>query len=382
MAEDNVEDNKDLENSVESSTDTQDNSDGEISFDPKAFMSHQDETSSLSDNDDSSDDDESHTSETSSSDSNSESHDDDSANGFSWDSMSSSTDTEESQSDSDTNLETDTSSQDEPATTNDVDQNDPSGSSESSSSASVDLSAIGERLGVEESTPEAINAKLESLISENEKLRTSANTNEKITNLQNLKRIDNTELVKKDLKAQGFSDEDINLQLEVWEGNGTMRLEANKVRNKIDSMIRREQYDIEQSQKQSVERERQDDVNRRQALKEHIDGVEQMFGMNISKDPANYQNVRDDHYKYISDGQFAQEIGQDMESLSQAAWLWKNREVILKAMKSSGRNTGRKEILDSMSNVAPNTSSSTSNTLPPNPDDNSEAFDPKKFMSA
>lgn len=361
--------------SAEGSVENNNQNEG-ISFDPKAFTSLGEESSSLSSEDSSS--------QESTDNSSSEVEDQeqqgqtDSANDFSWDD-SSSTDTQQDQSGASVNSEVTTL--DDESNNKDIDQNDLSNDNSLRGKANESLTVIGEQLGIENVDAETVQAKIRELQEENRQFRMNNNTNERIEGWSKLQKLEDDTLLRTYLESQGLSEEDIETQMEFYDSNGVVRVEANKVRNKIDSAIYNEQQQIEEQKKLSVERERQDDVNRRQQLREGIDSVEEFFGMKIANNPEKYKEVRDKHYNYIADGDFAREISSDMNSLMEAAWLWKNRDFIITQMKKAGQNTGRKEILDEIANSTASTVSS-SRELPPNPDDNSKAFDPKKFMSS
>jgi len=111
-------------------------------------------------------------------------------------------------------------------------------------------------------------------------------------------------------------------------------------------------------------------------FKEEMDKHEEIFGFKISNKPENVQKVRDEHYKYVTSGAFLQDIVKDDKSLMEASYLWKNREILMKALVNKGVNTGKKEILDKIKQPE---IPGTTRILSPNSDDKPE-FNVDKFL--
>jgi len=370
MIEDEREENLD-HTAEESANIDQEQEENNNLFDPGKFMGMDKESSLSSENNSSESNDEEETS-------NSEDDEDSTDDSFSWDSLSSGTEAqEEDQSTSNEERESNDSNDEE--SNNDLEQEAQSDNSEKDGLVSPNFESIQERLGVD--SPEDAQKRIDELIEENQRLQEKAlsgQKNEQIENYSNLKRLPNDELVKRYLSSQGLSEEDIEIQMNVYEQNGTIGVEANKVRNKIDGAIKAEQYKLKKQIEEQKEQQAKADQQYVNELKTTIDSTDEFFGMKIASDPDKFDSVRKEHFQYIVNGDFAREIGENMKNLTEAAWLWKNRNAILSRMKKAGRNTGRKEILDSLSNV--NTNSNTTRQVPPNPNDESAGFDPDKFL--
>ena len=315
------------------------------------------------------------------------SDDDDSTNDtLSWDSLGSSTSSdekEEGQSESDEKDSSDGANNGDSnaSSNNDLEQKAKSDDSEDiEGGKSVDYSSIAERLGVE-NDQKAVEDRILSLQEENEKLksyRAQSYNNEKIQAWQKLKTEDDEALVRKSLKSEKMSDEDAEKQIAKWQEEDMLSLEANKVRRRLDGAIEYEQNQMAQSEKEQEAQMKKDNEQKLVQLRESIDSTDEMFGMKMSKDPEKLKQVRNEHLKYVVDGEFANEISQSPEALLQVAWLWKHREAMLSQMNLQGKNTGRKEMLDMIENTDQKHTSA-SKTLPPNPDQQSKAFDIGKF---
>ena len=215
------------------------------------------------------------------------------------------------------------------------------------------FSVFAEELGIKaKSMTELKNAMLE-LEADNKRLQESSGNNvtsKKITALESYLKFDDKELLQKDLEAQGFKGEQLEEAMDTLQDNGMLKVEAAKVRNAINSSIQNERSEITQSARDEDARqlkEREDSVK---SLNTYLSKQTEMFGFKMAKDEETLGKVRDSHHKYITNGSFLQDITKDNESLAESAWLWKNRETLLKAARNGGLQQGRSEILNDMHN--------------------------------
>ena len=95
----------------------------------------------------------------------------------------------------------------------------------------------------------------------------------------------------------------------------------------------------------------------------------------MAKDDASLKQVRESHKKYITSGEFYNDISSDSKKLSDVAWLWKNRDTMMKALGNKGLQQGRKEILDDIG--SPEVLDSKRYSTPKG----NEAFDANAFLS-
>ena len=127
-----------------------------------------------------------------------------------------------------------------------------------------------------------------------------------------------------------------------------MNIEAQKIRNTLNKAIRNEeQNELNQAREQEarLQKEREDSMAE---LKNHLEKTETMFGFKMAKDSDGMKKVREDHYDYITSGTFLNSIMESNQNVTEAAWLWKNKDTILNAMKNQGYQRGKKEILDNI----------------------------------
>lgn len=171
---------------------------------------------------------------------------------------------------------------------------------------------------------------------------------DKITKLRDFISMEDRALVEADLKMQGFKDEKLEDALSTYEVNGNMNIEAQKIRNTLNKAIRNEeQNELNQVREQEarLQKEREDSMAE---LKNHLEKTETMFGFKMAKDSDGMKKVREDHYDYITSGTFLNSIMESNQNVTEAAWLWKNKDTILNAMKNQGYQRGKKEILDNI----------------------------------
>ena len=215
------------------------------------------------------------------------------------------------------------------------------------------FSAFADELGINaKSMTELKDAMLE-LEADNKRLQESSGNNvtsKKITALESYLKFDDQELLQKDLEAQGFKGEQLEEAMDTLQDNGMLKVEAAKVRNAINSSIQNERSAITQSTRDEDAKQLKDREDSVRALGSYLNKQNEMFGFKMAKDDETLKRVRDSHHKYITSGDFLQDITKNNESLAESAWLWKNRETLLKAARNGGLQQGRSEILNDMHN--------------------------------
>jgi len=242
--------------------------------------------------------------------------------------------------------------------------------------ANVDFNyeAISDKIGVEVKSEEDFLNYIQEKDKKIEELQqmTKGNvTNERIENLKSYVSLDDKELLKADFKAQGFTDAEIDEAVDTYVDNGTVKIEAKKIRNTLNRTMDGERNKMIEEQKAGAKREEQEVQRLRDNIKKHINESETMFGFKMAKDEESLQKVRDSHYKYTTEN-FYKEITESEQTMSEAAWLWKNRNTLLNAAKNRGTQTGKKAILDVI--TVPDTSTTTRIR-----EESTGEFNPNKF---
>ena len=231
-------------------------------------------------------------------------------------------------------------------------------------------------VGVEVKTKEEFKEVYKSLQEENELLKKSyPEKNEKIDNFQNLINLEDKELVERSLIADGFEGVELENAIERMLDNDMIDIEAKKVRNTLNKAIASERETIIDAKRNETAKQEKDRQESIKSLNDYLNSTEKMFGFKIASTPEKANEIRKSHQEYIVSGKFLQDITQTEKSLADCAWLWANKDVILKAMQTKGFNSGRRDVLDQIGNPDANANSRTF----ADPKGSGE-FNPGKFM--
>lgn len=208
---------------------------------------------------------------------------------------------------------------------------------------------VAEELGLRFENIDEMKEHLVMLEEENNKLRTSSGssaTNDKIVRLQKLTEKSDEDLLRLSLEKEGFEGQELDDAVDRYIDNGLVDIEAKKIRNTIDNAIVSEQNKETQLKVESDAKQQKKHEESVKALGEHIDKTKTMFGFAMAKDENALGKVQKAHHKYITSGKFMEDVFKDNTSLTEAAWLWKNKEVIMKAVANKSLQQGKKAILD------------------------------------
>ena len=241
--------------------------------------------------------------------------------------------------------------------------------------------SFAEEIGITVKTPEEFVKAIKEIEKENNELKdklekssTGNVENEVVSKLKKLQGKSDEELIRMDLKKQGFSDDEIEESVDTYIDSNLLKIEAKKIRNTIDRVINNEiKKTQEEAQKSEAMRKKEAEESVK-ALSEHIKGTDTMFGFKIAKDDVSLAKVQKKHIEYITSGNFLGDISKDEKSVTEAAWLWKNKDTLFAALKNSGSQKAKEEILNDLSNPEV---SGTKRIKGPNSDD---GFDPRKFV--
>jgi len=360
------------ENGVDSTVkvnDSENESNESKAFDVSKFL---EADSSLNDGDEASNDSDTNGNISNNDESDDDSDFDDSTNSFTWDSIS--TDEQNEGESNEEAHEEQLSNEDSTESNNDLEQN---AQTDDVDNQGNYYSELSKDLNLETNDPKEIQEAVKNLIKENEELKTSGinnKTSKRVESLKGFKSLDDEKLVAISLKADGLSDEEVERAIEDQRSRDTLDLEAKKIRKSLDREIEIEFRSIEQKELKEKEAAYENSKRVREELKSTMDSKEEMFGFKIAKDPTQYQKVREEHFKYVTEGKFADEISKDAESMIQVSWLWKNRNALMSQLKNTGFSSGRRDVLDKISNVIPENTSSSKNYS-----HNDKTFNANKF---
>ena len=231
-------------------------------------------------------------------------------------------------------------------------------------------------VGLEVKTKEEFKEVYKSLQEENDFLKKGyPEKNEKIDNLENLIKLEDKELVERSLIADGFEGVELENAMERMLDNDMIDIEAKKVRNTLNKAIVSEKETIMDSKRTETAKQEKDREESIKSLNDYLNSTEKMFGFKIASTPEKANEIRKSHQEYIVSGKFLQDITQTEKTLADCAWLWANKDVILKAMQTKGFNSGRKDVLNQIGN--PDVDANSRTFADPKGDGE---FNPNKFM--
>lgn len=285
--------------------------------------------------------------------------------------------------DDESNLESNSDSDNSNSDNNDIDDSreDSNGEYGIKSITKEQFKSFAEEIGITVETPEEFVKAIKDIEKENLELKERLEKapggkveNEVISKLKNLQNKSDEELIRMDLKKQGFTDEEIEESVDTYIDSNLLKIEAKKIRNTIDRVINNEIKKTQEEARKSEAMRKKEAEESVKALSEYIKGTDTMFGFKIAKDKDSLDKIQKKHIEYITSGNFLGDITKDEKSVAEAAWLWKNKDTLFKALKNSGSQKAREEILNDLSNPEV---SSTKRIKGPNSED---GFDPKKFV--
>lgn len=240
-----------------------------------------------------------------------------------------------------------------------------------------DFKAVADELGLKFETIEEFKEHLLNVEAENQKIKSEYSggaTNDKIEALKKLNANEDKELVRLSLEKEGFAGDDLTNAVDKFIDNGMLEIEAKRIRNTVNKAIESEQAIITQSALESDAKQQKEYEESVKNLGEHISKTKTMFGFEMAKDEESLVKVQQGHFSYIKSGKFMDDVFKDDQSLTEAAWLWKNKDTILKAIANKNLQKGKETILNDIKN--PEVEKPQRFKAP----DGSNEFDPKKFV--
>jgi hypothetical protein len=224
----------------------------------------------------------------------------------------------------------------------------------------VNWDAVAEQLGIEGASKEDI---IKALSSKNEP-EASNDTTEKY---EGYLKLTDRELLSADMKATGMDEYDVDESLDRMEDSGMLKHEALKIRKQLRNAIRNEKTSIQNKQESETQEKAKAQEQARKDLQAELKGFKNYLGGKVTVEQ------RKDLYKYITTGNFNEDIYKSHANVAEAAFLWKNRKQIQKMLRSQGFEDGKGSVLDNLSNRG-----GRGNSKPKR--NTGSGFDPSAFM--
>jgi len=240
--------------------------------------------------------------------------------------------------------------------------------------------AFTSQLGLNAQNIDELKEVLDHIVEENNKLNKQLESpnqpvsNKRLDDLNNFLKLDDSDLVRKSLEAEGLKDEKLDYAVERLMDTGLIDVEALKVRNGIEKAIKSENEKVINEREQNVAKQAESHTQAVEAFGNYMQGVDSLFSFKLTGNPDKLPEVRRNHTDYVTSGKYLKEITESEKNLAESSWLWRNREVLKNALVNNGRQNGRKEILDKIG--VPDKRTPQRFTNPVDTGD----FDPRKFL--
>ena len=196
---------------------------------------------------------------------------------------------------------------------------------------------VAEELGLEGASKEDI---INAIKSKNEPLQ----TNDTISKYEGYLNLSDRELLAADMKGSGMDEYDADESLDRMEDSGVLKHEALKIRKQLNNAIRNERVSIKQKEESATQEKSQAQEQARKDLQAELKGFKNYLGGKVTVEQ------RKDLYKYITTGNFNEDIYKSHANVAEAAFLWKNRKQLQKMLRSQGFEDGKGSVLDNLSN--------------------------------
>ena len=201
----------------------------------------------------------------------------------------------------------------------------------------VNWDAVAEQLGLEGASKEDIVNAL------NSKKEPEAN-NDVTEKYEGYLKLSDRELLSADMKATGMDEYDVDESLDRMEDSGMLKHEALKIRKQLRNAIRNEKVSIQNEKEAEAKQKSQAQDQARKDLQAELKGFKNYLGGKVTV------QQRKDLYKYITTGNFNEDIYKTHANVAEAAFLWKNRKQIQKMLRSQGFEDGKGSVLDNLTN--------------------------------
>lgn len=238
--------------------------------------------------------------------------------------------------------------------------------------------AFASELGLEAESIDEVKTVLNDLVAENKKLKEQGAepiSNKRLDDLKNFLKLDDENLVKKSLEADGLTGDRLEHTIDRLLDTGLLDVEALKIRNNVDKAIKAETNNEIKAREAEVAKQHEEHNAAVGKFNEYMQSTDSLYGFKLTGNPDKLPEVRKAHAEYVTSGTFLNEISANEQTLAESSWLWRNRETLKNALINNGRQNGRKEILDQIG--VPDSSKPNRFSAPDVPGE----FNPKKFMS-
>lgn len=167
-------------------------------------------------------------------------------------------------------------------------------------------------------------------------------SNNYVGELKDALRLTDKELVAEVAKEQGYTEEEIKEYIGDLASSKQLKWKARELRSSINNAIDTELKKIHNQSASAEAKHREDQEKSQKDLKDYLSKTTEFFGGKIT------DKQKESLFNDISSGDFSKEVMGSIENYAQLAFLWKNRDAIMKRVRSQALETGKKSVLDSL----------------------------------
>ena len=165
-----------------------------------------------------------------------------------------------------------------------------------------------------------------------------------ITQLQDFLKMGDRKLVEADLEASGMEKTEVKDTVDRMQDSGLLKREAVMLRKNLQNYIANERDRLRKVEKERVANKEKANLENRKALQDYIKGKSDFFGGKIKN------AEKKELYNYITSGNFSEELYSTHANVADAAFLWKYKDKIFKMLRGQGMETGKKSVIDKITN--------------------------------
>ena len=198
----------------------------------------------------------------------------------------------------------------------------------------TDWESIAKELGVEGATKEDLAKRL----AKPDKVVETDTT----TKLEKFLDLNDKDLVKEELKAQGMEEGAVDENVDRLEDSGMLRYQANTLRASIKTAMKDDQLRAVENKKREEHEKEKGLKNHRNNLKDYLKNNDTFFGGKAS------EQERLSIYRDVCDGALERELYRDPATVSKVMFLLRNGKKLEKFLYNRGKEDGKAMILDSI----------------------------------
>jgi hypothetical protein len=222
---------------------------------------------------------------------------------------------------------------------------------------------------------------IKQLQQEVEVLKNSTQVGERVARLDYLMKLTDEELVKEELKAQGFEGDELEEEFEALVDGGDLSSEARMIRRDLKGARKNAITNAAQEREEAEAAHRKEVETFQKGVWDALSKTDTLLGVKIARTPEEAKRIIGKAFDKYKSGTFAQELTGSFETLAEIILFRELKAEVERRLISKGANGERKRVVvDNLGNAQ---SAKRGGQVPPRQRRAEEdAFDPKKFLQS